>query len=189
MEAFIEQLIDTVTTFIGDLGFIAGFILIVLESILPILPLAVFIGLNVITFGSFWGFLLSWVSTVIGCMLAFFICRKLSSKFDRKYKNNKAINKFRNYVDKLSFSNLVIVLAVPFTPAFAINIGAGLSKIDAKKFFSAVIIGKLPIIYFWGFIGKSFMESLTDPYTLAQIGAMLILAFLVSKVVNLFVEE
>lgn len=188
MDLFINQLIDAVTGFMGDLGFVAGFIFIVLESIVPILPLAVFIGLNVITFGSFWGFILSWISTVIGCMLSFSMCRKLSDKFDKKYKNNKVITKFRNYVDKLTFSNLVIILSVPFTPAFAINIGAGLSKIDFKRYFVAVIVGKIPMVYFWGFIGKSLMESISDPYTIAQICTMLIFAFLVSKVVNKFVD-
>lgn len=188
METFIEQLVNAATNVISDFGFIAGFILIVLESIVPILPLAVFIGLNVISFGAFWGFILSWISTVIGCMLSFYICRKLSNKFDKKYKENKTVNKFRKYIDKLSFSNLVILLAVPFTPAFAINIGAGLSKIDVKRYFVAVTIGKISIVYFWGFIGRSFMESLKDPYVLAQIIAMLILAFLVSKVVNKFIK-
>ena len=79
-------------------------------------------------------------------------------------------------------------MAMPFTPAFAINIGAGLSEIDAKKFFAALMVGKISMIYFWGFIGKSLLESISDPYTIAQITGMLILAYLVSKVVNKFIQ-
>ena len=82
---------------------------------------------------------------------------------------------------------LFLIMALPFTPAFAVNIGAGLSDIEPKKFFAALIVGKLPLVYFWGFIGKSLLESLTDPYTLAQIVVMLILAYLVSKLVNKFI--
>ena len=121
-------------------------------------------------------------------MIAFFLCRKLREKFDKKYKDNKQINKFKKYIGKMSYSNLVILLAVPFTPAFAINIGAGLSEISPKKYFSALMIGKIPMVYFWGFIGKSLIESITDPYTLAQIAVMLILAYLASKVANKFIK-
>lgn len=188
MDTFLSEVIDFITSSMNDLGIISGFLLIILESMIPILPLAVFIGLNVITFGSFFGFLISWVATILGCMLSFFICRKLRDKFEKKYRGNKNISKFKKYINKLSYSNLVIILAVPFTPAFAINIGAGLSDIDAKRFFSALFIGKLPMVYFWGFIGKSLMESITDPYTIAQIIVMLILAYLVSKVVNKLIK-
>lgn len=188
MEHYITEAVDYITNLMSGLGLFSGFFLIILESIIPILPLAVFIAVNVISFGPVLGFLVSWIATVVGCMISFFVCRKLSEKFERKYKDNKNINKFKKYIGKLSYSNLVILLAVPFTPAFAINIGAGLSDIDYKRYFSALMIGKIPMVYFWGFIGKSLLESITDPYTLAQIIVMLILAYLASKVVNKFIK-
>ena len=188
MDTIITEVVNLVTESMSSLGFISGFLLIVIESMIPILPLAVFIALNVITFGSFWGFILSWSATIIGCMIAILICRKLKDKFEKKFKNNKAITKFKKYINKLSYTNLVILFSVPFTPAFAINIGAGLSDIESKKFFSALVIGKIPMIYFWGFIGKSLLESITDPYTIAQIVFMIVLAYLVSKVVNKFID-
>lgn len=83
---------------------------------------------------------------------------------------------------------MVILFAVPFTPAFAVNIGAGLSDISPKRYFIALLIGKIPMIYFWGFIGKSLLESISDPFTIAQITAMLVLAYFASKVVNNFIK-
>lgn len=100
----------------------------------------------------------------------------------------KKLKKFKKYINKLSYSNLVILIALPFTPAFAVNIAAGLTDIDAKKFFSALMIGKLPMVYFWGFIGKSLLESITDPYTIAQVVCMVLIAYLVSKVANKFIK-
>ncbi len=188
MGYYITEAINYITNLMNGFGIFSGFFLIILESIIPILPLAVFIALNVVSFGPLFGFLISWIATVIGCMLSFFICRKLRKKFDNRYKDNKQINKFKKYINKLSYSNLVILLAVPFTPAFAINIGAGLSEIDPKRYFSALMIGKVPMVYFWGFIGKSLLESITDPYTLMQIIVMIILAYIASKIVNKFVK-
>ena len=188
MEEIITNLVNSITTFMSNFGFLSGFLLIVLESMLPILPLGVFIALNVIAFADIFGFIISWLATVTGCMLAFTICRKLNNKYESKYKNKKSIQNFKKKISKLSYSNLVIILAVPFTPAFVINIGAGLSDINPKKYFSALMIGKLPMVYFWGFIGKSFLESLSDPYTIAQITVLLLMAYLVSKVVNKFMK-
>ncbi len=187
MEQIISQIVNSITNIMNNFGYASGFFLVTLESIIPILPLGVFIALNIITFGSVFGFIISWLGTVIGCMLSFKICRKLRDKYEKKYGDNKTISRLKKYISKLSYSNLVIIMAVPFTPAFAINIGAGLSDIDSKKYFSALMVGKIPLIYFWGFIGKSFLESMTDPYTLSQIIVMLIIAYLVSKLVNNFI--
>ena len=188
MESLITNAVDSITNLMSNFGVISGVLLIMIESILPILPFGVFIALNVITFGEVTGFIISWISTVIGCMLAFSICRKLKEKFDKKYRKDSKVKKFRKKIDKLSLSSLVLIIAVPFTPAFAINIGAGLSNIDPKRYLLALLIGKLPMVFFWGFIGKSFLESISDPYTMAQIIVMLILAYLVSKVINNFIK-
>ena len=74
-------------------------------------------------------------------------------------------------------------MAIPFTPAFSINIGAGLSKMRFKKFFFALLISKLFIVYFWGFIGTTLLESITDITVLIKIGILLLIAFLLSKVI------
>lgn len=187
MEELISKAIDSITTLMQHFGFISGILLVILESIIPVLPLAVFIALNMITFGSVFGFIISWISTIIGCMLSFYITRKLRNKYEEKYKNNDVVNKFKRYISKLSYSHLVIILSVPFTPAFLVNIGAGLSDIDSKRYFAALFVGKLPMIYFWGFIGKSLLESISDPYTIFQIVTLVIIAYLVSKVVNKFI--
>lgn len=56
MEGIITNAVDVITTFMSNFGFMSGVILIILESMLPILPLGVFVALNVITFGKVAGF-------------------------------------------------------------------------------------------------------------------------------------
>ncbi len=188
MEQYISQIIEYLTNLMTSFGILSGFILIILESIIPVLPLSVFIAINVISFGSLFGFIVSWIATVIGCMISFFCSRKLREKFDKRYGSKPNVMKFKKYIGKISYTNLVLLIAMPFTPAFAVNIGAGLSDIDQKKYFSALMVGKIPMVYFWGFIGKSFLESISDPYVIAQIIVMLILAYLASKVINKFIK-
>ena len=80
MREIIDSFVTNSTTILTSIGPIAGILLIILESILPMLPLSVFITLNMISFGSFFGFLISWISTIIGCMLSFTLFRYFFQK-------------------------------------------------------------------------------------------------------------
>ena len=91
--------------------------------------------------------------------------------------------KLINIIDDISFSKLVIIMAIPFTPAFAINIGAGLSKMKYKKFLLAAIIAKLSTVYFWGFVGTTLFESMTDITVIIKLTVILLIAFILSKIV------
>jgi len=105
------------------MGVIIGMLVIVLESMLPVLPLAVFIAVNMLVFGNIIGFIISWIATIIGCILAFTICRKkLSNGFYNRIKKDGKINNLMNKISNIKFPNLVIITALPFTPAFAVNI-------------------------------------------------------------------
>ena len=166
------------------IGLIIGMLIIVLESMIPVLPLAVFIAINMLVFGNIVGFILSWISTIIGCLIAFTICRKgLSDKFYSQIKKDGKLDKLMDKISNIKFSNLVIITALPFTPAFAVNIAAGLSNISYKKFLTAVVIAKLSIVYFWGFIGTTFLESITNIKVLIELGLIIIIAYVISKIV------
>ena len=186
MQEYINNLVQPMIDLLISIGPIGGVLLIIIESIIPILPLAVFITLNMASFGSIFGFLISWLSTLVGCMLSFiffrYVFQKRLSNFVKK-KNNPKLNKIMAAIDNINFSNLVLLIAIPFSPAFLINIAAGLSKIETKKFFIALLIGKVIMVYFWGYIGTSLLESLTDITTIFKIAILLIIAFAVSKIV------
>ena len=145
--------------------------LITIESMLPMLPLCVFITINFIAFGSFLGFVISWFFTVLGCMISYYIFKKgFNSRFRKYLKSNKvALENMMVKIDNFSLGQLVVLLAIPFTPAFLVNIAAGLSDIKPKKYLYSLCIGKISLVYFWGYIGVSFIESLrTDSLMLGQ---------------------
>ena len=167
------------------IGIFVGFFVIVLESILPMLPLAVFIALNMLVFGKIFGFILSWVATMCGCILAFLICRKgFSEKLYNKIKTKPNFTKIMNKISNIKFTTLVLITALPFTPAFTINIAAGLSKISLKKFIFAMGIAKLSIVYFWGYIGTTLLESITDITVILKIVVILIVVYIISRLIN-----
>ena len=182
---FIETNIDVLKDFVQNsnifIALIIGMSLIILESIIPMLPLAVFIAINMLVFGNIIGFILSWISTIIGCTLSFYIFRTLKNKAWKYISKKEKLVDLMKKIDKISFSSLVIILAFP---AFSINIGAGLSNISYKKYLLALLISKISIVYFWGFIGTTLVESITDIGVLLKIAVIILIAFILSKIVT-----
>jgi len=187
----VRELIDFSITYITEclqyIGPIGGILLVLLESIIPALPLGVFITLNIHAFGSILGFFLSWIATCLGCFLSFFLFRHC---FQKKWnlfisrKKGTQLKKMMERLNHISFSNFVVLVALPFTPAFLINISSGLSTMSHRKFIHAILLGKLSIVFFWGYIGKSLLESITDIRVVIIVSIILVVFYLLSKIVS-----
>ena len=186
----LRQLDYIIIEFINSIGYLAPLLassLIVIEAFVPFLPLMVFITVNFYYFGYFFGFLISLILTIIGSYIVFKLLRKgFKSWFDSKINGDKyqKINKLMLKVDNLTLEQLVIVMAIPFTPSFLINAVAGLSSVSEKKFLMSLLIGKGFMVYFWGFVGRSLIDSFKDPRSLVTIIILVLIAFGLSKIVN-----
>lgn len=169
----------------GLLGVLIACILIVFESILPILPLLVFITINFLVLGKFFGFIISWVFTILGCIMSYYIFKKgFGNKFDRLVEDKERLKKYKNLFKNITVGKLIIIISMPFTPAFMVNIVAGLVNMDFKKYFTALLFGKIALVYFWGFIGTSFVESIKNPIILIRIIIIMSLTYLLYLIVN-----
>lgn len=187
---FFSSLDKIITSVLESMGVFAPLLacgLILIESIFPILPLALFITINFYYLGTLVGFIISWSLTCVGCFISFKLCRnKLKKHFDNMLdkKENKMLHKLMHSMSHLKLEQLVILISIPFTPAFLVNIAAGLSNMDTKKFMTSIIIGKIVLVYFWGFIGTSLIESLKNPLILIKVGIIVLIAFIISKIIN-----
>ncbi len=186
MMEMIDTFIDTTLQGLGVWGPIVGCFFITIESILPFLPLFVFITLNFLAFGKIIGFIISWIFTCLGCLLSFFLFRKKVQTHLYKHLKKKGIisKQTIDIITNLKFEQLTTIIAIPFTPAFLVNIAAGLSNMSYKKFLGALLIGKVFLVYFWGFVGVSLLESIKNPIYLIRVGILLFAAYVVSRIVN-----
>ena len=183
----INTIVEYSTEVISNGGILFGMLLIMIESFIPVLPLSVFIALNTHTFGLLPGILMSWVSTCIGCYISYLIFYYVSNNIIYKYLSKKTRNKIDKAVDKfqnISLANLTVIITLPFTPAFLINILAGVSGMSKKKYIVALLIGKIFMVSFWGYIGKSFVESMTDISAIIVMSIMIIIAYALSKLIG-----
>ena len=183
----VEEILEYCTNYLLISGFYLGFFLVFLECFIPILPLSIFITLNINAFGFFLGVLISWISTCTGSILCYLFFQYVKNNFFEKFLSKKMICKIEKSIDKFStitFTELVLLITLPFTPSFFVNMLCGLSDVSFEKFFLSLIIGKVFIVVFWGYIGKSLIFSLTDINSLIYIIIALLIAYIISKLVN-----
>lgn len=181
----LNELINNLLNLLGSWGALLGCVFILFESIIPMLPLSLFITLNFMTFGSIIGFIISWVFTVLGCMMSYYIFRSsVSEKRLNKFKENNTLKKVINVIENMNFTSLVTLIAIPFTPAFAINIAAGICRVPKKKFLLALMLGKISLVYFWGYVGVSLIEALKNPLILIKIAVLVLIVYIISLVLS-----
>ncbi len=133
----LQYVIGNSTEFIAEGGMIVGFLLVFIECFVPALPLSFFVALNVNAFGFLIGVIISWIATCLGSYICYRLFYFLGNKFTQKFLNRKTIKKIKNAIDKfqkIRFTELVLILTLPFTPSFLINILAGLTKMTREKF-------------------------------------------------------
>ena len=177
---FIMNTIDA----LGVYGPLLGSLFIILECIIPPLPLFVFITINFVAFGKVLCFIISWICTCIGCILSYYLVKKLFRNWVvNKIKDVNLLTKCMNYVENLSLTQVTMILSIPFTPAFMVNIGAGLCNMNFKKFLTAILISKIFLVYFWGVVGTGLLESFHNPTSLITVVVMIVIAYILSIVI------
>ena len=189
---YMNELFNSFYTFImgaidslGVYGPLLGCLFIVLESIIPPLPLFVFITINFVAFGSVIGFIISWICTCIGCIISYWLVKKIFGNLVvNKIKDVELLSKFMNYVENLSLTQVIVILSIPFTPAFMVNIAAGLCNMNFKKFLISILVGKIFLVYFWGVVGTGLLESLHNPRSIITVIVMVVIAYLVSIIIK-----
>lgn len=160
-------------------------LLIILEGVLAFLPLFVFITINMLVLGPVLGGVISWICTSIGGFITFYLCRKgFHNLFQSKIKSKKKISKLMELIDNLKFKQLVLFGAIPFMPSFFINVGAGLSNISIKKYLYALLLGKIFVVVFWGYVGCNLVDCLTDPVEGIKVIVLIIVAYVIAQIVN-----
>ena len=183
----VNYIIDFSTDFISTGGLLYGFIIVFMEALLPMLPLGVFVALNVNAFGFFIGTLLSYIATMVGSFLVYLLFTVLEEKFISKFLNKKSLGRLRRGLYRfrnITLSQLVLIITLPFTPSFLVNILSGMAKISKEKFILALIIGKIFVVIFWGYIGKSIITGYDDLKSIIFIAVALLIAYIISKIVS-----
>lgn len=185
---FLNNIIDILHNWLEQAGVWGGLVscaLIIIEPLLPFLPMFIFVTVNLLIFGYALGFLLSYICSVLGCLLFYVVINKLFSKKAYKfYKDKKKLNDLVKKYKNIKFETLTTIISLPFTPGVMINLFSAISNMPLKKYMAAEAIAKIFITIFWGFMGVSIIKCFENPKYLIIISLMLVCGYILSKIIN-----
>ena len=174
-------------TFMDNLGpfrFLAGILIAMIEAFFPPLPLVVLVTVNIMGFGFFVGYVLSYIGTCIGTVLVYVLIRKIGAKRLIPWLNRqKEYKRFQEWFQGKGIFPLIILFSFPFTPSILVSVLAALSEIRKREFTMAVVAGKSVMILILSIIGYNISDFTSNPYRSGLIlGLIFLLLFLAKKI-------
>ncbi len=145
MRAFIAQY--------GTWAMAVSFFLMVFQSLAAPLP-AFFITLtNANLFGWWQGCILSFVSSMAGAAMCFYIARILGRDVVEKLCSKGALKQIDDFFDKYGKKSILIARLLPFISFDYVSYAAGLTPMGFWGFFIATGVGQLPACIVYSYVG------------------------------------
>jgi len=145
MHAFIAQY--------GSWAMLVSSLLMIFQSLAAPLP-AFFITLtNANLFGWWQGCILSFVSSMIGAAMCFFIARILGRDVVEKICTRGALKQIEDFFAKYGKKCILVARLLPFISFDVVSYAAGLTAMDFWGFFIATGLGQLPACVVYSYVG------------------------------------
>lgn len=187
----LERIIELLTTEEGirtifeqfeQFGILAGFLLIILEAFVPILPLFAIVILNINSYGILVGFLTSYTASVTGSFLVFLVVRFFFRDTAQRYIHKREkLEQLLRFVDERGFTFAFILLALPFTPTSVVNVIAALSNMRARVYMLILVVAKFIMIATMSLVGYDIIGFFGSPARLVTSIVLLVVLYLFSK--------
>jgi len=155
--------IGDIKAYLGGLGLWSGLVFIIAYTIRPLIffPTSIMTPLASILFGPVMGWIFAYVGENLSASVAFFTARY----FGRNFIKERESSFIKKYDDKLrnnGFETVLILRLIPLFPFDFVNYASGLSAIKYVSYISATLIGVIPGLTAYIFLGG----SLANPFLL-----------------------
>ncbi|NMO97794.1 TVP38/TMEM64 family protein [Paenibacillus lemnae] len=171
-----------------SLGPLPGILITFMKSFVPPLPTAFIVGLNAAVYGFWPGFLYSWFGIITGCMVTFWIIRKVGDAgILNRWASKPKVVKGMHWIRKNGFSYVFLLSILPVGPFVAVNIAAGLGRMRMASYLAAIIPGKGLMVLLVSFVGANFSSFITQPPLLAGLVFGIFALMWISKKVETYI--
>lgn len=148
-------------------------------ALVPVIPFGVIGGIAGVKYGLWLGGLINVASSTLAAVIMFAAVRYVFSARGRQYlMRQKSLHQFTLLVEKNAFLSVLIGRLIPVLPSAAINIYAALSKIPFMSFLSATVLGKIPVMLVFAFVGDNAFEDIASSiYALGIYAGFLLIVY------------
>lgn len=155
--------IDDIRGYLSGLGFWSGVVFIVAYTVRPLVffPTSIMTPLSAVLFGPVMGWVYTYIGENLSASVAFFAARYFGRKFIKKTEN-AFIKKYDEKLRCCGFETVLMLRLIPLFPFDFVNYASGLSAIRYRSFILATLLGVIPGLTAYVFLGG----SIANPYLL-----------------------
>lgn len=174
--------IDELQSYFQNLGAMGAVAYIIAYTIRPLVffPTSIMTPLSAVLFGPYLAWIFTYIGETLSASFAFFIARYFGRNYVKEHEN-KFLRKYDEQLNSYGFETVVFLRLVPLFPFDFVNYACGLSGIKFRDYLYATLIGIIPGLTAYIFLGG----SLADPRLLVPTILMfMLLSYMAKKLKN-----
>lgn len=185
---FSSMNVETIAEYIRSYGIYAviiSFFLMMFQSLIAPLPAFLITFANAAIFGWWQGAILSWISSMAGAALCFYIAKILGRDAVEKITSKFALESVDGFFERYGRHTILICRLLPFVSFDYVSYAAGLTSMSFIPFFAATGIGQLPATIVYSYVGGMLTGSVRTVVTaLLVLFALSIFIVLLKRIYN-----
>lgn len=155
--------VEDIQNYLNGLGLWSGLVFIAAYTIRPLVffPTSIMTPLSAVLFGPVLGWIYTYIGENLSASVAFFTARYFGRNFIQEHENS-FIRKYDEKLKCCGFETVLMLRLVPLFPFDFVNYASGLSAIKYRSYIGATLLGVIPGLTAYIFLGSSLM----NPYLL-----------------------
>ena len=143
----------------GPWGLAAAIVVFTLAAFFAA-PQFILIAACVVAFGPWFGFLYSWIATVVSAGVTYWLGRGPTARLLARH-GGKTVGRLTRFVGKNAFYASFMIRNVPSAPFIVVNMAFGAARASFPGFLAGCALGVLPKTALVAFFGGSFMTAVS----------------------------
>lgn len=141
----------------GPWGLAAAVVVFVIAAVFGA-PQFILIAACVVAFGPWFGFLYSWIATVVSAGVTYWLGRGPAAQLVERH-GGETVARLTRFVGRNAFYASFMIRNVPSAPFIVVNMAFGAARASFVAFLSGCALGVLPKTALVAFFGGSFMTA------------------------------
>ena len=143
----------------GPWGLVAAVVVFTVSAFFGA-PQFILIAACVVAFGPWFGFLYSWIATVVSAGVTYWLGRGPTARLLERH-GGKTVGRLTRFVGKNAFYASFMIRNVPSAPFIVVNMAFGAARASFPGFLAGCALGVLPKTALVAFFGGSFMTAVS----------------------------
>lgn len=139
---------------LGTWGPVLSILLMILHSV-TFIPSEIILIANLAIFGPVCGFIYTWIGSMLGAYLAFFMAKGIGRPIAKKFASDKLVKRIDVFVQEHGLLGLLALRFIPVISFNALNYAAGFTNITLWQFTWTTGLGIVPAEILFAFLYQS----------------------------------